>query len=126
MQLLFSRRQPGSRHAHGPEDAPGCLDRAGGAQRGPASGGQIFYKDYDDHIQVVSYTAQAGSFLAGKPRLWTPRPVSTYPAPLFDVTPDGKQVIAVIDADSDAPETHLRVVLNFSDEIRRRLAGAAK
>jgi hypothetical protein len=52
--------------------------------------------------------------------------LSYYSAPKADAMPDGKQVIAVVDADAGAPETHLRVVLNFGDEIRRRLAGANK
>jgi len=45
---------------------------------------------------------------------------------MFDITPGGKRTIAVVDAESEKPQTHIRVILNFGDEIRRRLAGVAE
>ncbi len=74
---------------------------------------------------VVSYTAKGDSFFPGKPRVWSEtrlrnfRTISTY-----DLAPDGKRM-AVILADDDAgdrkPLTHLTFLVNFFDELRRRV-----
>jgi Tol biopolymer transport system component len=88
--------------------------------------GPIFFQDKTSHTVSVRYTIHGGSFVYEPPRPWGPGRLSYYSAPKADAMPDGKQVIAVVDADAGAPETHLRVVLNFGDEIRRRLAGANK
>jgi Tol biopolymer transport system component len=93
----------------------------------PTGGGQVFYDDgVSGQIHVVSYTANGDSFAAAPPRPWSPRPVSHYIAKMYDVAADGKQMVGILDDDSTPPETHLRLTLNFGDEIRRRLAGAAK
>jgi hypothetical protein len=43
--------------------------------------------------------------------------------PNFDVAPDGKRIVALFDVEATAPdETHLRVLLNFNDELRRQRA----
>ena len=92
----------------------------------PAAGGKIFYKDQAGQIAVVSYTVKGDSFVSDPPRLWTPHPMTSYAGVVFDMTPDREQAIAVVDADSAAPETQVRVMLNFGDEIRRRLAGGPR
>ena len=89
-------------------------------------GGPIFFHDKARNTVTVRYTIQGGSFVYEPPHPWGQGRLSYYSAPKADAMPDGKQVIAVVDADAGAPETHLRVVLNFGDEIRRRLAGANK
>ena len=71
---------------------------------------------------MVPYAVKGDSFLAGRPRVWSSRTLSNYADQVFDIAPDGKSAIAIIDADPGRPETHLRVVLNFGDEVRRRLA----
>ena len=44
-----------------------------------------------------------------------------------DVAPDGKRLLALLDTEDAKPETHLRVLLNVDDELRRRTsAGSAK
>ncbi len=74
---------------------------------------------------VVSYTATNDSFVAGKPRLWSEvrlrniRTISTY-----DLAPDGKRMAAIL-ADDDAgdqkPLTRLTFLVNFFDELRRKV-----
>lgn len=77
---------------------------------------------------MAYYTVTSTSFVAGKPRLWSEKRLADtgiYGA--FDVAPDGKRVVALLDADDAKPETHLRVLLNVDSELRRRTAsGAAK
>jgi Tol biopolymer transport system component len=93
----------------------------------PAAGGQLTFEGGSNNgVLVVSYATKGDSFLVGPPRLWAPMKLSYYSNVMSDTTPDGKQVIAVVDADSQRPETHVRVILNFGDEVRRRLAGGAK
>ena len=88
----------------------------------------MFYSDgASGQIHVVSYTTNGDSFAHAPPRPWSPRTVSHYMAKMYDVAGDGKQVAAILDDDSAAPsETHLRLILNFGDEIRRRHAGGPR
>ena len=76
-------------------------------------------------VTVRTTPFKAGLLSYEPPHPWGQGRLSDYSAPkaLMPCRQDGKQVIAVVDADAGAPETHLRVVLNFGDEIRRRLAG---
>jgi serine/threonine-protein kinase len=75
----------------------------------------------------ASYTVRGDSFMTGTPRVWSARdllnlgspPVSTY-----DLAPDGKRFAIVLYLDGTAEEkpfTHLTFLLNFFDELRRRV-----
>jgi hypothetical protein len=87
----------------------------------------VFYDEgISGTIHVVSYTANGDSFAAAPPRPWSPRLISHYPAKMYDVTGDGRQMVGIVEDDSAPPETHLRLILNFGDEVRRRLAGGAR
>jgi Tol biopolymer transport system component/predicted Ser/Thr protein kinase len=92
----------------------------------PAAGGQLSFEGGSSSVVVVSYATKGDRFLAGPPRPWAPVKLSYYSNVMSDTTPDGKQVIAIVDGDSERPETHVRVILNFGDEVRRRLAGGTK
>jgi len=86
---------------------------------------ELFWKGLDQRIWVASYSEAGGAFVAGKPRIWADKRLpDTGVEPNFDVSADGKRVLAVLDAEEELkPETHLRVVLNVGAEIRRRLGG---
>lgn len=90
----------------------------------PAAGGNIFFKDASSRIQAVAYTVKGDTLAAEKPRIWAERRLSEFPDPVFTMTADGKSSIALVDAGSEKPETHLRVIVNFGEEIRRRVSGA--
>jgi DNA-binding winged helix-turn-helix (wHTH) protein/Tol biopolymer transport system component len=88
---------------------------------------ELFYVNSDNRIMVVRYTANDQSFVPEKPRLWSP-------APLFrptnnalwnlDIAPDGRRfvVLAVPESGIEEPTTvHATILLNFFDELRRRL-----
>ena len=70
---------------------------------------------------VAEYTATKDSFVAKKPRVWADKQladVGTFPS--FDVSSDGKRVVAVLDADeSKLDNTGLHVLLNVNDELNR-------
>jgi hypothetical protein len=74
---------------------------------------------------AAAYAARGNSFVAEKPRVWAEKRLADIGAvPSFDVSSDGKRVIGLFDAESSAPETTLRVLLNVTDELHRR--GAAR
>jgi Tol biopolymer transport system component/predicted Ser/Thr protein kinase len=90
------------------------------------SGRELFYESPDNHIMATAYTASADSFTAGKPRPWSNAQIFE-PVPLqwdFDLAPDGKR-FAVIPRPEAASEqkgsVHVTVLLNFLDELRRRV-----
>jgi len=75
---------------------------------------------------VVPYTTRGDSILAEPGGQWPGQVTSDFEDAMFDVTPDGKHAIAIIDSNSQKPETHVRLILNFADEVRRRLPNGAK
>jgi hypothetical protein len=66
----------------------------------------------------------------GKPRVWSPHPVldlGSPPVRAYDLAPDGKRFVVVLNADGTAdppPVTHLTFLLNFFDDLRRRVPTA--
>jgi Tol biopolymer transport system component/DNA-binding winged helix-turn-helix (wHTH) protein len=88
---------------------------------------ELFYVNSDNRIIVVRYTANEHSFVPEKPRLWSPAPLfrPTYNALWnLDIAPDGRRfvVLAPPEFSSAEPATvHATILLNFFDELRRRL-----
>jgi len=71
---------------------------------------------------AVAVHAKSNSFLADKPRQWfAQRLADVGPFPNFDVAADGKRIVALVDAEETKPdETHLRVLLNIDEGLRRK------
>jgi serine/threonine-protein kinase len=94
------------------------------------NGHQLFYRTGDQRIMVSNYSGKGRAFLADKPRIWLRKQlVDIGLTPTFDVAPDGKRVVALMPADSGAPrenQNHITVVVNFFDEVRRRVPGQGK
>jgi Tol biopolymer transport system component/predicted Ser/Thr protein kinase len=89
-------------------------------------GRELYYEGGDNRIMVVDYTAKGDSFAAGKPRVWSDaqiRPPAVGSSPL-DLAPDGKR-FAVFPMSGAAAEdkgsVHVTFLLNFFDELRRRV-----
>jgi Tol biopolymer transport system component len=88
-------------------------------------GRELVFQTLERHIMVSSYTANGESFSAGKPRLWadtilfSPGQYSNY-----DLAPDGKR-FAIFplaeEVSGEKPMTHVVFLLNFFDELRRRV-----
>jgi Tol biopolymer transport system component len=86
---------------------------------------ELFYRTSEQQIMVVPYTTKEDSFLAGKPRLWSEKRLAeTATSQNLDITPDGKRFAVLMPAaqqeDRGAP-THLIFLMNFFDEIRRKV-----
>jgi serine/threonine-protein kinase len=90
------------------------------------NGHELFFLS-DNRIMVTDYTAKAGSFVAGKPRVWSEKrllDLGSPPVLTYDAAPDGRRFAAVLYADGTAEEkpiTHVTFLLNFFDELRRRV-----
>ena len=103
------------------------ISNAGGTQpRWSRSGHDLIYKS-GDQLMAASYTASGATFVAEKPRVW----MATIGAAedslgiaVWDLAPDGKRVVVAVPVESsEAPKQEHEVVflLNFVDELRRRV-----
>ena len=91
---------------------------------------------------VVDYTVEGDSFHNSKPRLWTDKQIGTIPggtldlrggasgiSRLFDLTPDGRRIIAWVPEEQPKEakvDLHVTMLLNWFDELRRRLPPSGK
>ena len=88
-------------------------------------GRQLFYESLDNRIMVADCAVHGDSFEAGKPRVWSTRRLEIVNrlVPNLDLAPDGKRfavLVAPPDNDQKGPVL-ARFVLNFGDEVRRKL-----
>jgi serine/threonine-protein kinase len=90
-------------------------------------GRELLFQTLDQHVMAVSYTvthtASGDSFAAGNPRVWTETRLRNTGGRNYDLTPDGKRLAAFVadDANGEKLPTHLTFLLNFSDELRRKV-----
>jgi Tol biopolymer transport system component len=88
---------------------------------------ELFYVNSDNRIMVVRYTANDHSFVPEKPRQWSPAPIfrpTNNALWNLDIAPDGQRFVVLVppESRSEPPATvHATILLNFFDELRRRL-----
>ena len=78
---------------------------------------------------VAAYRVERGSFIVEKPREWSPLTLAdTGGISNFDVDPDGTRVLALLPATVEDRQSvdHVTMILNFADEVRRRLTPESK
>jgi len=93
------------------------------------NGQELFFESADNYVMVARYTVRGETFVAEKPRRWADvRLADTGTRGGYDVAPDGKRVVATLDAPGGErkPETHLRILLNVNDELRRRASAGTR
>ena len=71
----------------------------------------------DPRIMAIDYSAAGDSFSPGRPHLWSDTEPSLQD---FDVMPDGKRIVGIPSA-SQKEATHAIFLLNFFDELRRKV-----
>ena len=96
-----------------------------------ASNNPALIYETDRHtLMKVSYTARAGSFVASKPTSWGQTELgNTGVLANFDVSRDGRRVVALIPAvksDNATTRNHAMFILNFADLVRRQIESVAK
>ena len=94
------------------------------------NGRELFFSSLDQHIMAVDYTARADSFSPGKPRVWSQQQillnVAGGPFQPYALAPDGKRIVVTLYPDGTTEHhntLHLTFLLNFPDELRRRVTG---
>jgi eukaryotic-like serine/threonine-protein kinase len=91
------------------------------------NGHELFFLDDSRSIMVAGYTARGDALTFEKPRMWSSHralDLGSAPVPDFDVSPDGKRLAIVLNSDGTAdpkPITHLTFLVNFFDELRRKV-----
>jgi Tol biopolymer transport system component/predicted Ser/Thr protein kinase len=90
------------------------------------NGSEVFFESASENgIMSVSYRVEGNRFAAEKARLRVPYPPGPGPVGLlpngWDMMPDGKRAV-VVRPDDDGAERRMMFLLNFGDELRRRLA----
>ena len=90
-----------------------------------SDGKQIFFRSGAGLIMVADCTASGDSFTAGKPREWSSATVYiTSSFQDFDIFPGGRRAVVVnipVGDKTGAIPGHVNVLLNFFDELKRRL-----
>jgi len=83
---------------------------------------ELMFESPDQRLMVVSYKVQGDSFVADKPRLWSPRPFESRAVGWdFDVHPDGERVAVAPTPETaaEAKQDKVVFVLDFADDLRR-------
>ena len=89
---------------------------------------ELFFRSLDNQIMVAVYTVRGDSFTPGKPRVWSEKRLAN-PRRNYDVAPDGKRIIALMPAEStegQQTQHHVIFLVNFFDELRRRVPTGSK
>ena len=85
------------------------------------TGPEIFYQNvHDETVMVTRYSIIGGSLSSARPRQWNPMRATLLG---FDLMPDGKRIV-IIPAAGQIEPTHATFLLNFIDDLRRRLPPA--
>ncbi len=93
------------------------------------NGRELFYRTLDNRIMVVTYLIEGDFFRAGRPRLWSEGQFTIRGGSWnFALHPDGKRfAVRKAPEGTEAPEvTHVNLILNWFDEVRRRVASAGQ
>ena len=77
-------------------------------------------------LMAESYIGREGSFVTGKPRVWS-REIALFTATKsYEPGPDGKRIVVLLPAVTpQEPRDRLIFLLNFFDELRRRVSVSA-
>jgi serine/threonine-protein kinase len=96
------------------------------------NGRELFFLNPDQRIMVAGYTAKDNSFAAGKPRVWSERRLLVSNADLpYDLAPDGKRFAVFLypggtfEQEQKSTDS-VTVLLNFFDELKRRVPAVGK
>jgi Tol biopolymer transport system component len=95
------------------------------------NGRELFYETPDNRIMAATYTAKADTFAADKPRLWSDKQILEASTEIWnlDLAPDGKRFAMFPRPDATVEQkgsVHVTVLLNFFDELRRRVPAGGK
>ncbi len=81
---------------------------------------ELFYESPEGRIHVTDYAVKGGAFEAGKPRVWSSRPLQNVFKSNLALAPDGKH-FAAFEPLQTKSAPHIGFLLNVADELKRRL-----
>ena len=95
----------------------------GGYPAWSTNGHELFFLQYGDRkLMDVPYQSREGSFVADKPRVWSEKIIVFGTTRTYDPAPDGKRIVTLMPAEApQEPQAHVTFLLNFFDELRRRV-----
>jgi hypothetical protein len=121
------------------EPVPAAGVKTGGKWRISAGGGkfprwsraakELFFREPTGRIMVAEYSVKGDSFSTTPARVWSDRRLLFIGIlPPFDLAPDGKRIIGFPRPESEQENaaTHVTFLLNFFDELRRRVPWPAR
>ena len=88
------------------------------------NGRELFYETIDHRIMAVDYTVKGNSFMPGKPKLWSDRQLFYTGSSSLELAPDGKRFLVFQPVETTPGEkgsVHVTMLLNFFDELQRRI-----
>ena len=86
---------------------------------------ELYFRTMDSRLMAVSYEVSNNSVVPGRQRFVSEAITlaETFLSPNFEITPDGRRFIVLLDAEtnkSDNPGKPVNFLLNFFDEVKRR------
>jgi serine/threonine-protein kinase len=88
------------------------------------NGHDLFFRSRTG-IMVTAYTTRGETFVPGKPVVWSTKDILTrHGTPMYDLAPDGKRFAVFLPTENAAERksaTQVTFLLNFFDELRRRV-----
>ena len=100
------------------------VSSGGGLPFWAKNGHELFYEGADNRIMVVDYTIDGDSFVPAKARVWSERQVFNPGLLNLDLAPDGKRFAVLYSpemAGTAKGSVHVTMMLNFFDEVKRRI-----
>jgi Tol biopolymer transport system component len=88
------------------------------------NGHQLFYEAPDNRIMVVDYAVEGGAFMPGKARVWSDKQLFYTGTSNLDLAPDSKRFLIFSTPEAPSSEkgsVHVTMLLNFFDEVKRRI-----
>jgi serine/threonine-protein kinase len=93
------------------------------------NGRQLFFRTEDNQVMVADCDVSGDTFVSYNPRIWSDtRLADIGPQANYDVAPDGNRILAVLPVvpSGQNAEHHVVFLLNFFDELRRRVPVSSK
>ncbi len=89
---------------------------------------ELIFETAEATMMAASYSFNGNSFVSEKQRPWSPRPLLNLVNSIrnFDLLRDGKRIVALMPDEGPeqaAMQSHVKFLLNFFDELDRKLAG---
>jgi Tol biopolymer transport system component len=86
---------------------------------------ELFFRSMDNQLMAAAYTVKGHSFVPGKPRMWSANMLANSGSwGNYDLAADGKRVAVLMPSggpEGQRTQNHIVVLLNFFDELRRRV-----